>query len=242
MKSFRTYYNIYEQFIQPLVITLVTVGCIWFGIIPAGKYIYSQYQVMTKLTRDNDQMKRKLTVLSSMDSETLEHAISVLFRAVPVDKSAETLISSVEYAAGQSGMTISSLSIGAIGSLSTSSATLSEANKESGNKGTDVSLKMTLAGSLDSFLTFVEKTQQVPRLLTVSSFSLKTATSSGKIGIDLKGYSSPLPKISKNADNAIVRISSDEETVIERLSSFATISIPEIVPSAVSGKENPFSL
>src|SRR5262245_54951009 len=121
MKEVQKFYRTYQVLIHSVgVFLLVILGTI-IGIIPVFRRIAQVRDETTKLQAQVEVLRKKALVLEAIDESTYRQFLAELVTAVPPDQSLTSVFSTVDGLAGQSGVTVTDLSLSKPGKIASES-------------------------------------------------------------------------------------------------------------------------
>ncbi len=210
-------------------------------IYPAITDTVQMYHENTSLEEVVKKLQNKLLILNSVDQVRLQSDLALLLSAVPSDKSIATLISTLEGVGGNSGVTLSDITVAAPGSISTESAKLLKATSDAGVPG--VLYKAAIRGDEAQINQFIGLIQKVRRVLGLTKFDI--TYDENKVGtaqIELIGYYNTLPQALGHVTDSIVEATPEENSIVSKLANIPLATQEIVLPSVGSGiiKQNPF--
>ena len=119
--------RLYNGFILPIILILVSIGITVWGIIPGVKKIQDMYIQNEELRKEVDVIRQRVTILESFDMNSLESYLKTLVTAVPTEKSFPSFLFALEGVAQQSQTALNEFDIAEPGSISSESAELKSA-------------------------------------------------------------------------------------------------------------------
>ncbi len=165
-------FTLYRAKILPIVLLPLGLGILFFGVYPIGKQAMQTYRAIEGAQDEVNRLKKKLSMLTSLDETTLYNQLELTTSSVPLDKSLPTVLNTVESVAADVGASVSDLVLSSPGSLATQSAT--SAPKTDLTFGAYVlKFTVTLEGENDAILSFLDSIVSVRRLTRVRSFDIQ---------------------------------------------------------------------
>jgi len=209
------------------VLLLMGVIALFVGLVPA---VQNGITLIRDLQTLQDEMKRigkKVTMLSALNQGEVERRSEDVLLAVPTDKSVSTLLSSVEAVAFKNGLSISDMSIEAIGSLATDSGI--QQTKPEGNTITET---VSLRGTLIQLREFLSEVVRVRRLMTIKNMALTAIPKSTQITaqLSIEVYYQPLPATIGKASDPFEPFSQKEIDTLDKVASYPLAFTTETQP------------
>ena len=209
------------------ILLLVGVIALFVGLVPALQKSITLIRDLQTLQDEMNRIGKKVTMLSALNQEEMERRSEDVLSAVPTDKSVSTLLSSVEAVAYKNGLSISDMSIEAIGSLATGSG--KQQTKPEGNTLTET---VSLQGTLIQLREFLSGVVRVRRLMTIKNMALtampKSTLMTAQLSIEV--YSQPLPTTIGKASDPIEPFSQKEIDTLDKVASYPVVFTTETQP------------
>lgn len=234
----------YNEFVVPIGTMIGVVLLFLIVIIPLTNRIVTTWQEGTKLSEELASMKEKLSVLDSYDEDTLNTQLSEITSAIPTDKSVPSLLQTVEQVGSEVGATIKLIDVQEVGTIaSQSGAVLSKIDRQFGAFTLPFSVKLN--ASFDVIQAFLERTATARRFIRAKAFVLKFSEAE-LIDIHITFDTFYLP-LQKRDNTVVVKLTADEEELIESISqmqdfSKSTIVDYDTIPIDPNTSRNPFTL
>lgn len=240
MKFIKQFIRTYRSLILSSAICIFSVISGLFVLYPLGKTTYHLFSEAQTLSSDIEEARKKLSLLESLDTQTLERQLVGLTDAVPIDKFPATLINTVEQVGQNNGVSIHTFSLSSLGSLETPSASQQTAQEK--KLGSSIlTAHIDVSGTYESIKNFLRELVSVRRSLRITTFSLNVKGDFTSSQLNIDGFYAPLPKTG-TSQPILTPLTAEEEETLSRLS-----SIPNFV-QAESAKvvtfdpnRNPFS-
>ena len=232
----------YQSIIKPLVIVGVVIAGFLLGVIPAARSLSMVYTQSRSLTTEIDALSQKVTVLSSLDVDSLEQNLRDFLAAVPTEKNVPSLFTTLENLASQNGVSLLDVTMSTIGGIASDSGKSARTDASGAQL---VRFSASIEGTMDHVRQLFQTLIAVRRLLAVRSFDMTingTGTVTAKL--EMETYFAPLPKELGSAAGRIEVLNQKEEAVIAKISAFPNLgSVAELPPPSLGGpiKIDPFS-
>lgn len=245
MASITKFRRTYQSLIISIgVIVFVVIGFLG-GIYPASQKVIHLLEQKKALGEERDKLKKKLAILDSLDEQALRADLTTVIAAVPSDKSIPSLFQTVEGLASEAGVALDSISISAVGSVSTQSASgTSSLEKQIGSHL--LPFISSLTGGFENIQQFITRVPSVRRLVRIRTFAMSFPKDQQPLNIsfEMDAFYEPFPTSLGTQSSPIFEITPKEEQVISTLSQFPIIgqgfySLPTDASAVV--KTNPFS-
>src|SRR3989344_9591395 len=117
MRGIRRFLFEYRTMILSAVALAGSIMGVVIVVIPAIRQTVDVWKKGNDLQIEVTDLRSKTAVLGSLDEEELRDQLTTLLSAVPSDKSVSTVFATVETLAGQSGITLSDMTVTGIGSV-----------------------------------------------------------------------------------------------------------------------------
>ncbi len=215
MRKIRQYFHLYQIYVITVAIVVFSFAVSIFVLIPFAQNTYQLYVEFQSLSKDIDFVKKKLAVLESFDEDTLRSSLKGLSHAIPIDKSAASLMTTIERVASENNIMITDLKLGALGALATGSATPKSTSSSLG-----ISAHIVVSGPYEKYLQFLKQVVRVKRLLQIDA--LNSSYRNGEITSELtiSGFYAPLSKTTNSLTSEITALSQQDE---EHLNEFSAL-------------------
>ena len=112
----------YRGIALSLTFFLFCIGAIVYGLVPGGRKVFDGINKRQQLKSQVQQLRKKVSVLASLDEETLRQQFLALAAAVPPDKAIPSVFSTVERLSIETGVQLGGMTMVSPGSLATESA------------------------------------------------------------------------------------------------------------------------
>ena len=212
------------------VLLFLGVIALFVGLVPALQKSYTLIRDLQTLQDEMNGIQKKVTMLSALNQGEVERRSEDVLLAVPTDKSVSTLLSSVEAVAFKNGLSISDMSIEAIGSLATDSGI--QQTKPEGNTITET---VSLRGTLIQLREFLSEVVRVRRLMTIKNMALtaipKSMLMTAQLSVEV--YYQPFPTTIGKATDPIEPFSQKEINTLDKVASYPVMFTAE-TPSLTS--------
>lgn len=243
MKKINMMLREYQSLVVSVTIVIAALVVSLFGIYPIGKQAFTYFTDAQIGELEGRLYQQKLNILESFNEETLKRDLLVATSAIPLDKSAPSLIETVEAVASKHGVAVSNISLSSIGSLSTSSAEAQSADEKKLGSYL-VSAQVSTSGTFSQMRDFFYEIINVRRLLRVLSFDMSIKDEqSVHAQITVDGFYAPIRK-STNTSAEIVALTAEEENTLAVVQAFPLASASWRTASGevlYENKTNPFS-
>jgi Tfp pilus assembly protein PilO len=240
----------FRQTYQTMIIYIaVILGCgIGYtgGVYPAILKITDLFHEKQQLTQERDVLKDKVSILDSLDENTLRENLSIVLSAVPSDKSIQSLFQTIDGAAASVGIELSDINVAAVGSVSTQAAALGETSVEKHIGAHTVPFSAGVVGSFENIQKFITLAPAIRRLVRIRSFGLQFPkdTTPLRVSLDMDAFYEPFPNTLGVSAQPIFNLTQKELYVLQTIEQF-----PDYNASGLSGlptaqimqKLNPFS-
>lgn len=227
-----------------VVILLFCLLAVVLAIIPAIQNI-REFDADNRAIRDNiESLQNKLTVLQSIDEETIRNHLSNVLSAVPAERSFPTVFETVEGVAAKTGVTVLAMNLAGGTTLATPSVSqVSVADKKLGTR--TIPFSVTVNGSINAVQDFISMIPRVRRLFRIRVFSISFPKDdrSLTVTIDMDAFYEPLPSSIGDVKNTLPRITSEDMRDINRIMELPRIVEDTIMPLPLTekSKANPFA-
>ncbi len=244
MRFIKRLYRRYQSFVSSGVLLSISVVVVLFGIIPVGGKINELWSQITDLRASINVLSDKANLLDSLGEQTLSKQFFDLISAVPTNKSIQSIFLTTEVLLSQSGLTVTNMSIQAPGSIASGSAS-AQTSDEKAIQGSKLTFSLTGKGTYDQVKTMLRTVHSIRRLVNVTRLDLgldKSASVSMQLTIDT--YYKPLSGVIPTIDSPLPKITSEDDALLAKISSFPWLSQPVANVSArinPQGKADPFS-
>ena len=217
------------------------------AVFPSITKIQSLLADTQKLSEESKALNAKLTILTSLDEDSLRKQLDTVISAVPTDKSLPTVFSTVEGLAAQAGVSLGTVNIEGDTSLASASAANTRQTAQEKQLGTrTIPFSVTIQGTLDAIQHFIALAPQVRRLLRIRTFAITFPTDNRQVSIslDMDAFYQPSPTSLGKTGAAVVTLTDAEQSVISEVSKLPLASGESLsLPAPLIGqmKPNPFA-
>lgn len=222
------FYSTYKFYIFPLVVGLSALFLIVFVIYPQTVKLITNQKKQGELVNKSIFLENKVSALASYNGEDLSRKLGYTLSAFPPEKDFGSMIGLLQQLVGQSGFSISSISLG---------GSISKGNTQS------YEVKMEVTGAKALIQTLLSNLVNSPRLIKINSIEISTSSNQGvDLSLTISVLYSPLPNNFGAIDSPLPQLSQKEEELIARLSQDTTIAsqLPGNIAAGPRGKVNPF--
>lgn len=230
----------YQAFIIPLLIASVSLATIFLGLKPALLRTIQLYEEIKATRLKVTILKEKIQFLENLDDSSLQNQLASLVSAVPITKSPETAIMTLEGIAAQNAVTLGDLSLSVAGSVATSAGDPVQADAKSTIPTFGINFKAY--GTTEQLLGFMSLLSRSRRLLRLRQFQFAYDTTPTEISGTLAAYYLPLSTTNRSADSPLKPLSDSDVDLINRISNLQLFlrEVP-IVANTSEPKANPFA-
>jgi len=246
MPNIRLFIKTYQNLVISGVILIFCVVGVIAGVVPAAGKIREMGSSMQELSEEYTRLQAKLSILNSLDENTLRNQLGAVISAVPTDKSLPTIFSTTEAIAAQSTVSIISMNILGDTDLASGSAKKTTAlEKQIGTHA--IPFAVTIEGPLPAIQDFITVAPQVRRLFRVRTFAITFPQNDRPISIavQMDAFYEPSPTDIGKSSTTLTTLTEAESGIVARVSELPLANVNEtaLPPPAVGavGKENPFS-
>ncbi len=230
-----------------MAIFLLVIAGTFVGIIPVFKRISQVRDETNKLLSQVELLRKKALILEAIDEETYRKFLAELITAVPPDQSLTSVFSTVDGLAGQSGVTVTDLSLSKPGKIASDSAKkLSTEEKKVGS--TILPFALTISGTYDQIRSFFSEVARVRRIFRVRSFDftlLDPTSISARIAMD--AFYAPYITSLAAIDTPVDALTEKDEGLIQTVANMPIVGVVTAagvgetpLSPTVEQKENPF--
>lgn len=224
----------YQSFIRSVaILAVVVVGSI-VGIIPAGRTILSLAKDIRSANAGIVRLNQKIAVLSALDSDSLKQNFSELSSAIPLEKSPQSIFSTLEAMSAQAGTALGDVTLSGLGTIATESAKQSQLHTSGARV---VQFSVSLEGTMQQTKEFFRLAGSVRRLLGIRSFDLSVSPAGTVVTkIEMDGYFAPLPGELASLSASIEPLSEREEAAITKIVSLPNLTrVAQLPPADLGG-------
>jgi Tfp pilus assembly protein PilO len=240
----------YQGLIVSIGILIVSGLGFVLGVVPLLQNTITMNNEFNTLSAEVDVLKNKVSVLETIDEDTMKSNLQTLLSAVPSDKSLSTLLGTVDGLTAQTGVSVDNFSLSRLGSLATDSAQRLNADEQA--VGSNIlPFKISIAGSFDQVRAFFAAAVSVRRLVRIRTFDasfLKTGTVSANMvsaNVTMDAFYSPLASTIGSVRQPVTALSDTDNELIAKVAAMQLLVQPSSTlppPSAGAAKSDPFSL
>lgn len=240
----------YQGLIVSIGILLICGFGFVLGVVPLAQKAIDQNREFNTLSAEVNILKNKVSVLETLDEETIRNTLQTLLSAVPSDKSLSTLLGTVDGLAAQTGISVDTFSLSKLGGLSTASAERLSAD-EQGAGSNILPFTISIAGTLDQMRAFLTASISVRRLFRIRTLDvsfLKTGTVSASMvsaNMAMDAFYSPLPSTIGSVNQPLTALTNTDDDLIAKVAAMKLLVQPSSTlppPAAGAAKSDPFSL
>ena len=225
----------YQAYVLPSLVVLISLNLVSLVIIPQviqainnQKEIIGQQQKLTALNT-------KIQSLSVLDTKVYTDNLNVALIALPKEKDIPATMTQVLYLINSSSLQLTGISFSGLGSNPDTPLPK--------NTVPSFNIKLSLVGSLTNVKNFIQKVNDSPRLMKLSSLDLATAgVDKYQANLAVDAYFQALPNLTANIEKPLPTIQSADLEQLNKIRSFAAAG--PIAPSSINtgpkGKPDPF--
>lgn len=244
LRYLRRFLRIYQGFVISGAILLFGAAAVIFAVLPGVGETRDLYENLKEIEKETEALSNKLRFLEALNEDDLRNQLVTLLSAVPQEKSVQTIFSTVEGLANQSGVNIVDMNLMSPGSLATGAATRqSVAEKKIG--ASTLAFSLTASGTYDQIRAFVGRINQVRRLFDVTSFDLSIGgTGITQVRLSLSAFYQSLPTKVGGVEAPVAVLTQKEEEVLAKITQYADLSqslSASLTPILFGGKRDPFA-
>lgn len=210
----------YQQLAVSVAVLVFCVIAFFSGILPSFKTVRDRFIALYALGKDNEQLTQKVELLNRYEEIDLKDKLSVLFSAVPGDKSLPSLFGTVEAVANETGVTIVDMSVSGGLVASASASKQSPLEKKLGSR--IVPFTVTVEGSLSNMQQFIINIPLVRRLMRIREFSITFPKNNKPLTVSflLDAFYEPYETQLGGTGALIKPLNDDELSIIDKLTKF----------------------
>lgn len=246
-----------ENAIQKYLYGFLAFVMMWIVLI---LFIWPRKETLVRMEKDIQVSEARLaslreskTSLESLDSNIEESVQKAVFMAMPVTYSPQDAIASMRLIASKSGVSISSYNLpGGVLYDETANETIKTSAKGGGAKFQSFRIKVSVAGKINSLMSFIENLEKSLPVATVSDLAIQELTSMAKknantnVQLDLEVVYYQ-PQIKSFDLSSLKRFTAEELELMNELASYSTAQsagdgVQVSTPSATVGGRNLFGL
>ena len=202
----RSIYYRYQSFVVPGVVIAVCVLLFWFVVMPQIQSWFAMKDALAQDTQSVGVMQQNLTLMTKLDSATLNQTLTTATIALPTDKDFSDIITALQNAAAVAGTSLGDYAF-QLGDLS---------GLDQNGKATQLPLQLnvTIKGNITDAQRFVS---QLARELPLSDTIAIALGDNGSITATVDFYYASLPKIVFQDDAPLPSISSADQKLLQTL-------------------------
>lgn len=217
---------------------------LFLGIIPAFRATTTLYSELRELSVKVTALRGKLTMLQSLDEESLRNQLGSLITGIPQHKSLPTVFTTLESIGAQSGVTLTEMSFAVAGPLATQAA--SRQTVEEKKLGASLlPFSVSAEGQLTQMRDFLALVVGVRRILRIRTATLITPVDAVvKARLDIDAFFAPFPAAIAQSAEKLEPLSAKDEEMLAKVGAIPVAGQPESdVPSLTTlpTKNDPFS-
>lgn len=202
----------------------------WSFIIPKTNQVFEAKNSLAKEKSRLTKLQAKLADLESLNEFELSERTNLALKAVPDKKNVIGVMSSLRTQAAEKGLMIENLSVSPGELMSTVSATPGPGKLD---------FKIEIQGPLETILDFFTKMQESLPLVSLRQVKIELVGGNAAVSLTLESYFLPLPQTLGAIDLPVLKLTPDEEKVLNQISGFSFLPPASFTPSV--GRVNPFS-
>lgn len=212
-----------------------------FFLLPKGREIF---ELKKKTDLQNTELKvlaGKLIDLQTLSEAEMAESSEILIEALPAQKDFYKSLGLLKKLASQNNVSLVAFELSP-GEISTAPATFQ-------SPVSFMAIKFSFTSSFENFRSFLENLEKSLPLSQIEliKFDLFSATSSAGINLEawpgemvVKTAFAPLPKTLGSVQSPLAKISSKDQTLIEKLKAYHLFIPESLLEESAVGKENPF--
>lgn len=243
MRQLRRLFKLYQSFIASGLLIILSIILVVAGVIPAAKKTWETISVISQLRREIAGLRGKSAILGSLDEEQLTGQLQALVAAVPVDKSVQTLFSTVDGLANEAGVVLTDMSVANVGGVASGSAGAAVDSQKTG--ANTLGFTVLMQGELEQIVKLFLNSNYVRRLLRMKNFTFNLSSAAKpEARVVMETFFAPLPK--KTVDGDLQPLTDQELVTYTDVSSLPTFAMdvtpqPVEAQSATTVKPDPFA-
>jgi len=220
-----------------------------YGVIPGIQKVINEAKNMNQIATTIKQLEEKNRILGSLDRTSLETNARAAVSAVPADKSLGTIFSTIDQLTSREGVSVTSISLGNVGSVATESA--KKIGKTTLGEGVNaIPFSIVISGPIEKVRNVVDSAVKIRRLFYVRNFDLSFDAKTGitRSTIQMDAYYVPLPKLLAKVTDKVEPLTEDELTTLGKVAALSLLTPESSIVSTASGQiplrpetVNPFS-
>lgn len=223
----------YQGFVLPLALALIAIATALLGIKPAIFKVIELYENIKTTRAEIVALTDKENFLESLDEKQMRLQLSSLVSAVPLTKSPETAIMTLEGIASQNSLTMGDLSLSVAGLVASGSA-------ESASKAQmpKFAIAFKSYGTTEQLMNFLSLLYRARRLLQVQEFELSFDTTPPELSGSLNAFYLPLLRETRSLSAPLIALTPGELDLITKISNLS-LFIREVQAAPISGEPRP---
>jgi len=230
-----------KSFLFPGLILVLVILVSLFWLRPKVATIIKANRELTTSKKTLAELTQKVTILGGLSQPELSEKVDLVLKVLPSEKDVPRNLFVLKRLALDSELMVNELSIPEVGEIASSSA---ETKKTKDEILPSLSVKLTLVGSREKIINFIQQVEVTAPLMRVSSLAIsQKGEGLDEAMIDIRTYFLPFPKTIGKLEQPIVPVTSQEEKVFNDLASFKLLETNESTFSATLpvGKTDLFS-
>lgn len=237
MKSMYSHiFKRYQGFVIPLVMSFCAIGAITLGLKPAILRTLALYESIKETKAAIATLNEKIQFLENLDESSVQNQLSSLVSAVPISKSPETAIMTLEGAANQSTITLGDLALSVSGIVASDSGEVNQASAKPQIPQFGINFKAY--GTTEQLLGFMSLLARSRRLLRLQQYQISLDKSPTELTGTLEAYYLPLKSAPRGESTPLKPLTEAELNLINQISNMP-IFIREIQSTAVTFEPKP---
>lgn len=224
------FYLTYRLFIFPAIVILSSLILIVFVIFPQVSKLISDQSVQVSLTNKSKFLEVKAQTLDNYDAEDLANKVNYTLASYPSDKDYGVVIGLISNLVSQSGFSLTSMTIGNLGSKTV--------------KSPSYAISLSVIGSRNLVNMLISNIENSIRLMRIGSISISNTKDQQTVELvlSLDILYAPVPGSFGGIDSALPDLSEKDEALLVKLAeSVPVVNLTSVnVPLSPRGKVNPF--
>lgn len=245
MKEFSKLYKTYQPLIVAIGIFILLGVGFFLGMVPAFQRVTEVRDEAEKISRVVTNLQKKSLILDAIDEDLYRKYLAELVAAVPPDQSLTSVFSTVDGLAGQSGVTITDVSLSKPGQIASESGKkLTTEEKKIGS--TILPFTLVISGTYDQIRAFFAQVTTVRRIFRVRRFDFTLLDPTNiSARISMEAFYSPYATSLGGTETTIEPLTEKDEGIVQKVAAMPVAGISsDVGESALSPqaeeKENPF--
>jgi len=230
-----------KSFLFPGLILVLVILVSLFWLRPKVATIIKANRELTTSKKTLAELTQKVTILGGLSQPELSEKVDLVLKVLPSEKDVPRNLFVLKRLALDSELMVNELSIPEVGEIASSSA---ETKKTKDEILPSLSVKLTLVGSREKIINFIQQVEVTAPLMRVSSLAIsQKGEGLDEAMIEVRTYFLFFPKTIGKLEQPIVPVTSQEEKVFGELASFKLPETNESTFSAILpvGKTDLFS-